>query len=169
MTVLSVDRDPVALTITIVSEFDAPATRVWQVWADPRQLERWWGPPAFPATVVDHDLTPGGRVSYYMTGTGGERYHGWWRVLAVDPPHLLEFEDGYAHESGQPNDDLPTASIVVRLTAATAATAVKTRMTMISRFASIADMERAIAMGQDEGVAIAVGQIDAVLAAPTKP
>src|SRR5712691_5615290 len=68
MTVLAVDRDPVALTLTIVSEFDAPATRVWQVWADPRQLERWWGPPTYPATVVDHDLTPGGRVTYYMTG-----------------------------------------------------------------------------------------------------
>jgi uncharacterized protein YndB with AHSA1/START domain len=165
MTVLSVDRDPVALTITIVSEFDASAARVWQVWADPRQLEQWWGPPTYPATVVDHDLTPGGRVTYYMTGPDGEQYHGWWRVLTVDPPHSLEIEDGYAHESRQPNDDLPTTSIVVRLTAATAA---KTRMTMSSRFASIADMERAIAMGQVEGVALAVGQIDAVLAAPTK-
>src|SRR5215216_1856932 len=94
MTVLAVDRDPVALTLTIVSEFDAPAARVWQVWADPRQLERWWGPPTYPATVVDHDLTPGGRVTYYMTGPDGEKYHGWWQVIAVDPPHSLEIEDG---------------------------------------------------------------------------
>lgn len=165
MTVLSVDRDPVALTITIVSEFDAPVVRVWQVWADPRQLEAWWGPPTYPATVVDHDLQPGGRVTYYMTGPDGQQYHGWWRVIAVDPPHSLEIEDGYAHESGTPNDDLPTTSIVVRLTATTP---VKTRVTMTSRFASIADMERAIAMGQDEGVTLAVGQIDTVLAASTK-
>jgi uncharacterized protein YndB with AHSA1/START domain len=166
MTVLAVDRDPVALTLTIVSEFDAPAARVWQVWADPRQLERWWGPSAYPATVVDHDLTPGGRVTYYMTGPDGEKYHGWWRVIAVDPPHSLKFEDGFADESGRPNDDLPTTSIEVRLTASTAA---KSTMTMTSRFASIADMEQVIAMGQDEGMALAVGQIDAVLAAPTKP
>ena len=59
MTVLSVVHDPVALTITIVSEFDAPVARVWEVWADPRQLERWWGPPGFPATVAEHDLIPG--------------------------------------------------------------------------------------------------------------
>ena len=75
MTVLAVERDPVALTFTIVSEFDAPAERVWQVWADPRQLERWWGPPTYPATVVDHDLTPGGWVTYSMTGPDGEKYH----------------------------------------------------------------------------------------------
>src|SRR5437899_2172934 len=120
MTVLAVDRDPVALTLTIVSEFDAPAARVWQVWADPRQLERWWGPPSYPATVVDHDLIPGGRVTYYMTGPDDEKYHGWWRVIAVDPPHSLEIEDGFADDSGRPNDDLPTTSIEVRLTAATA-------------------------------------------------
>ena len=61
---------------------------------------------------------------------------------------------------------LPTTSIEVRLTAATVA---RTRMTMTSRFASIADMEQIIAIGQDEGMARAVGQIDAILAAPTRP
>ena len=102
MTVLAVNRDPVALTLTIVSEFDAPVARVWQVWADPRQLERWWGPPTYSATVVDHDLTPGGRVTYYMTGPNGQKYHGWWRVIAVDAPNSLEIEDGFADDSGRP-------------------------------------------------------------------
>lgn len=163
MTVISVDRDPVALTLTIVSEFDAPRPRVWQVWADPRQLERWWGPPGYPATVVDHDLTPGGRVTYYMTGPDGETYHGWWRVIAVDPPHSLTIEDGFADGGGQPNDDLPTTCIEVRLIATATATA-KTTMTMTSRFDSISDMEQIIAIGQDEGVTLALGQIDAILA-----
>ena len=36
MTVIAVDRDLAALTLTIVSEFGAPVERVWQVWADPR-------------------------------------------------------------------------------------------------------------------------------------
>ena len=45
MTVISIDKDPGAMTMTIVAEFDAPARRVWEVWANPRQLEKWWGPP----------------------------------------------------------------------------------------------------------------------------
>jgi uncharacterized protein YndB with AHSA1/START domain len=165
MTVVAVDLDPVALTLTIVSEFDAPAARVWQVWADPRQLERWWGPPPFTATVVDHDLTPGGRVTYSMRGPDREQHHGWWRVIAVDPPHSLDFEDGFADASGRPSDDLPITSIEVRLTAATAST---TRMTITSRFASIADMERIIETGTDEGMALAARQIDAIVAAPVR-
>jgi uncharacterized protein YndB with AHSA1/START domain len=158
MTVLAVDRDPVALTLTIVSEFDAPAERLWEVWADPRQLERWWGPPTYPATVVDHDLTRGGRVTYYMTGPDGQQYHGWWRIISVDAPRFLEFEDGFADDSAQPK--LPTTSIEVRLATATPD---KTTMTITSRFASIADMEKLRAIGQEEGTTLAVGQIDAVL------
>jgi uncharacterized protein YndB with AHSA1/START domain len=162
MTVLAVNRDPVALTLTIVSEFDAPVARVW---ADPRQLERWWchRPTPRPSSTT---TSPGGRVTYYMTEPNGEKHHGWWRVIAVDAPNSLEIEDGFADDSGRPNDDLPTTSIEVRLIAATAA---RTRMTMTSRFASIADMEQIVATGTDEGMALAVGQIDAILVAPTRP
>ena len=82
MTVPSVRKDPEALTMTITAELDATVERAWQLWADPRQLERWWGPPTYPATVVDDELATGGRVTYFMTGparkkvpTGGRT---WW-------------------------------------------------------------------------------------------
>lgn len=67
MTVTEVHKDRDALTMTVAAELDAGIERAWQLWADPRQLERWWGPPMYPATFVDHDLTPGGRATYYMT------------------------------------------------------------------------------------------------------
>ena len=63
MTVNAVRKDPEALAMTLDAEFDATPERVWQLWADPRQLERWWGPPAYPATVDSHDLRSGGASS----------------------------------------------------------------------------------------------------------
>ena len=45
MSVTDVDKNIDALTMTITAEFDADAERLWELWADPRQLERWWGPP----------------------------------------------------------------------------------------------------------------------------
>jgi uncharacterized protein YndB with AHSA1/START domain len=71
MTVTDIRKDPTALSMTVESEWDAPVARVWQLWADPRKLERWWGPPTYPATVVEHDLRSGGKVSYFMTGPEG--------------------------------------------------------------------------------------------------
>jgi uncharacterized protein YndB with AHSA1/START domain len=88
MTVVSTQTDTEALTLTFVAEFDASVERVWQMWQDPRQLERWWGPPTWPATFDRHDFVQGGRSSYYMTGPEGEKARGWWVTTSshhVDP------------------------------------------------------------------------------------
>jgi uncharacterized protein YndB with AHSA1/START domain len=160
MTVTSVHKDPETLTLTIVSEFDAPIERVWQVWDDPRQLERWWGPPTYPATVVDHELRAGGSVTYFMTGPGGDKAGGWWRVLAVEPPRRLEFEDGFADEAGAPAPDMPVT--IVRVTLDEQAER-RTRMEIASTFPSSEAMEQLISMGMDEGMKEALGQIDDLL------
>ncbi|MGH2684038.1 MAG: SRPBCC family protein, partial [Actinomycetota bacterium] len=115
MTVTSIEKDPAALTMTITSHFDAPVDRVWQLWADPRQLERWWGPPTYPATVEQHDLVPGGTVTYFMTGPEGDKSRGWWRVEAVEAPRRLAFVDGFADDAGKPNLDMPTTTTQVTI------------------------------------------------------
>ena len=71
MTVTNVHKDPEALTMAITVHLDAPVERAWQLWVDPRQLDRWWGPPGYPATFVDHELTIGSRITYYMTSPRG--------------------------------------------------------------------------------------------------
>ena len=111
MSVTSVEKDFDRLTLVVVADFDASPERVWQLWADPRKLERWWGPPSYPATVQQYDLTPGGDVSYFMTGPEGEKYHGWWRVTSVNPPKSLEFRDGFADQDGNPAADMPTTTV----------------------------------------------------------
>ena len=95
MTVTAVHKDPDALTMTLIAEFDASPERVWQLWADPRQLERWWGPPEYPATFTRHELTPGSRVEYYMTGPEGDTPMGYWTILDVEPPNHLRAVDGF--------------------------------------------------------------------------
>jgi len=160
MSVTNVSKDPERLTLEVVAEYDASAERVWQVWSDPRQLEKWWGPPTYPATVVDHDLTPGGKVAYYMTGPEGDLYRGWWRVVDAQPPRVLVIEDGFADAEGKPAD-MPV--VIMRMELADRAGGGVT-MTMLSTFPSLEAMEQLVAMGMDEGIRLAVGQIDAILA-----
>jgi uncharacterized protein YndB with AHSA1/START domain len=158
--VTSIEKNPETRTMTITAEFTAPVDRVWQVWDDPRQLERWWGPPTYPATVLDHDLSPGGTVAYLMTGPEGDKHRGWWRVLAVDAPHRLEFEDGFADDAGKPNDDLPITTTRVTLNPLADG---GTRMAIESTFPSVEAMEQMLGMGMEEGIREAVGQIDPLL------
>jgi uncharacterized protein YndB with AHSA1/START domain len=165
MTVTSVHNDPQATTMTIRAEFDAPIGRVWQMWDNPRLLERWWGPPTYPATVVDHDLSPGGRVTYFMTGPDGDRPRGWWRVLAVEAPYRLEFEDGFADEAGIPNPAMPTLTVRVALTDQDGA---RTAMVVETTFPSREAMEQILAMGAEEGMTSAIAQIDELLRAEVR-
>jgi len=161
MTVTSVDKDLASVSLRLVADFDAPIDRVWDLWADPRKLERWWGPPTYPATVQEHDLSPGGGVAYYMTGPEGDRHHGWWRVTSVDAPTSLEFTDGFANEDGTPKADMPVTTVRMQLFEHDGGT----RMELRSDFASKEEMEQLMSMGMDEGLREAVGQMDALLAA----
>jgi uncharacterized protein YndB with AHSA1/START domain len=160
MTVKDVEKDPATLTMVVTAEFDAPVERVWQLWADPRQLERGWGPPTYPATVVDHDLVPGGTVSYYMTGPEGDKHRGWWRILTVDAPRSLEVQDGFADDTGRPNPDMPSMTIRVVLSEEGGVTQVVTTTT----FPSLEAMDQLLNMGMEEGLRAAMAQMDEILA-----
>jgi uncharacterized protein YndB with AHSA1/START domain len=161
MSVVSVEKDFDSLSLILVAEFDAPIERVWQLWADPRQLERWWGPPTHPSTVEKHHLAPGGEVTYVMTGPRGEQSRGWWRVRSVDPPTALEFTDGFANRDGTPNPDTPTTAVRVRLTEHDGGTRMDLRFTFDSR----EHMERLERGGAFEVFPQSVGQMDPLLAA----
>jgi uncharacterized protein YndB with AHSA1/START domain len=157
--ITSVNTDYDNLTITLIADFDAAIERVWDLWSDPRKLERWWGPPTDPATFETHDLSPGGEATYVMTGPHGAT-RGAWRVTAVDPPTSLEFTDAFADADGNPIADTPVTTIRVRLTERVGGT----RMEMQLTFKSREDMQKLISTGIVEGLRQAVAQIDGLLA-----
>ncbi len=165
MPVTNVVKDAESRTLTITARFDAPIDRVWQLWSDPRQLERWWGPPTYPATVTEHDLTPGGSVAYAMTGPEGDTHGGWWRIRAVDPPRGLEFEDGFADADGTASPDMPTAVVRVALSEVAGG---GTQMDITTEWATVEAMERMLARGMDTGMTAAIGQIDELLGLPAR-
>lgn len=163
MTVVSTEKDPQSLTLTIVAEFDASAERVWDVWENPRKLERWWGPPGWPATFTRHDFTVGGESRYHMTGPTGETHGGFWQMLAIDKPNRIDFLNGLAGADGEPDPSMPAASGFVTLEEVGG----RTRMTAVTRFLDVAQMETMLAMGMAEGMTMAVGQIDGLLVSAT--
>ena len=159
MAALESYKDGKELTLMFVAEFDAGVDRVWQVWEDPRRLERWWGPPTWPATFEQYDFVVGGHARYHMTGPEGQKSRGWWTITAIEAPHRLEFDDGFADDNGEPAASPPPLHITVTLEALETGT----RMTMVGRFSSAEHFEQVLAMGGQEGMLAALGQIDGLL------
>jgi uncharacterized protein YndB with AHSA1/START domain len=160
MPLTDVHSDAEALTLTVTGEYPVPVERLWAAYADPRQLEKFWGPQEWPATFTRHDMAAGGRAAYYMTGPDGERVHGWWRFLAVEPVRRFEVEDGFAHDDGTPNEAMPSMRMVYTFES----TAAGSRFTSVTYFPSHEAMEQLVAMGMLEGLRSALGQLDDVVA-----
>lgn len=160
MPITSVTKDVDALTMEVVADFTASAERLWNAYADPRQIEKFWGPPTWPATFYRHDLFPGGRSHYTMSGPDGERSSGYWEFLAVDPGRSFEVLDGFADADGVPNSEMPA----MRMTFVFETTDSGSRLTTTTYFPSFEALETLLGMGMEEGMRGAMGQIDAVLA-----
>jgi uncharacterized protein YndB with AHSA1/START domain len=159
MTVIETTKNPTELRLTVVAEFAASPDQVWDVWKDARVLERWWGPPAYPATFTRHDFTVGGESRYFMTGPDGDTPHGWWRMFVIDEPRRLEFSNGLAGDDGEPQPGVEPMGAHVTFEPVEGGT----RMTTVSEFIDEAQMEMMIAMGMAEGMTQAIGQIDELL------
>jgi uncharacterized protein YndB with AHSA1/START domain len=158
MPLTSVTKDAATLSLTVVGDYPVPRERLWDAFADPRQLERFWGPPFAPATFTRHDFKVGGRAEYFLTGPKGERWSGSWKFTAVNPPSSFEALDG---DDNADDENMPAAMMFVF-----EATSTGSRMTCVTTFASVEAMEQTIP-GMEEGLRAAMPQLDAVLVEPS--
>lgn len=160
MPVTSIEKDLDALTMTIVADFAASRTRLWEAYTDPRQIEKFWGPEGWPATFTRHDVYPGGRSAYVMRGPDGQESAGFWEFLNVDPGHSFEVRDGFADADGNENTDMPS----MRMVFVFEDTEGGSRLVTTTYFGSLDQLEQLLGMGMEEGTASAMSQIDDVLA-----
>lgn len=159
MPVTDVEHDPDGPSLTIVADFAAPVSRVWELYTDARQLEKVFGPPGHPATFVEHAVEPGGVSKYFMTGEDGERYHGMWNVINADEGILISFEDFFTDENFEPLEGMP----VSQNTYTFAENEDGTRAAYVTTFESADALQQVLDMGGVEGATAAIDQIDGFL------
>lgn len=62
------------MRITNTRVFAAPREVLFDLFADPEQLEHWWGPEGFTNTFEQFDFEPGGAWRFTMHGPDGTDY-----------------------------------------------------------------------------------------------
>jgi uncharacterized protein YndB with AHSA1/START domain len=89
--------------VEVTRTFDAPIDRVWQAWADPAEVMKWWGPQGFTCPVAEVDLRPGGRALVAMRAPaeyGGGDLYSTWNFTAVEPGARLMYVFNFADPNG---------------------------------------------------------------------
>ena len=57
--------------VVIERTVDAPADLIWQLWTDPEQFKKWYGPQGFTIPVAEMDMRVGGKRLICMVSPDG--------------------------------------------------------------------------------------------------
>ena len=78
----------------------APPERLFDLWTQPKQLVKWWGPEGYDVPRYELDLRPGGRWRTTMHPPGGKprRVGGVYRV--IERPRRLVFTWAWDRDDG---------------------------------------------------------------------
>ncbi len=148
--------EPGKQEIFITREFDAPCELVHRAFTDPKLIVQWLGPREMSMRLDTFEPHSGGRYRYIHTDLAGHEFgfHGVFHE--VSPERIIQtFEFEGLPENGQVS--LETAQFE-------SLPGGRTRITMHSIYASVADRDGMIQSGMERGVTEGYERLDALLA-----
>ncbi len=81
--------------------FDVPIDVMYEMWTDPRHIEKWMPPTGFEMKILHGETKPGSSVFYIMTGPNVKMY-GTVFYDAFEKPHTIRSRQQFSDEHGNP-------------------------------------------------------------------
>jgi len=149
-------------TLVFTKTLHAPRELVFAMFKNPENLEKWWGPEHWPATIKSFDFTPGGVWHYYMTGPDGTKAWGKATFEEIDEPNSITYFDAFSDENGNIDESLPQAKSTITFSETDGQT---TLLTITGTYKTVDEAKKVIAMGMVEGLTDTLGQLERLLVA----
>lgn len=145
--------------LTLTRTFGAPRELVFAAFSQCEHLQHWWGPSGWTLPVCEMDFRPGGAWYYCMGGPHGETSCGLMTYHEIVEPERIVATDGFADEQGNLLEEMPS----MRNTLIFSERDGKTTLTNRVQFASVAELEKVLAMGMMEGITETFERLDIYL------
>ena len=85
---------PLDREIILSRVIDAPRNLVYAAWADPEQIQQWFGPAGMEIETREINLAPGGVWRFDMIAPDGTRYDSRMVFIRMEPLALIEAVHG---------------------------------------------------------------------------
>lgn len=157
-------KDLAKKQLVITREFEAPLEMVWRAWTEAELLDQWWAPKPWKTHTVSMDFKNGGRWHYYMMGPDGSKHYCLADYSNIVPNKSYNATDAFCDEKGIVNTEHPNMQWKNSFSETAHGTLVLIEIT----FKEIADMEKIIEMGFEQGFTMAHGNLDEYLKAQFK-
>ncbi len=147
--------------VVITRVFDAPARLLFEAYAKPEHVKRWFGPRGWPLTLVEMDFRLGGKFRFGMTGpdgAAGPPFGG--EYLEIVPDRKIVYDNAFEAPGS------PTMVVTVTYDEVPGAPGERPRTTMTIRtvFESVAMMDEYVGVGMVEGYNSALDQLEELMA-----
>lgn len=148
-------------TVEVKREFAADIDMVWEAWTNSAILDQWWAPKPYVTKTKSMDFRAGGAWIYAMVGPADETH--WCRndYKTVTTQQNFSAVDAFCDENGTINTDLPRTEWNNTFIPGDESTTVH----IITRYETLADLEKIIEMGFQQGFSMALQNLDQYLEA----
>jgi uncharacterized protein YndB with AHSA1/START domain len=134
--------------------FDAPRASLWDAFADPEKLAKWWGPHGWETTIKTFEFRPQGTWHYGMKCVDenqGEFFgqESWGKAIfsEIEEPEKIVYKDAFADADGNTNDTMPVGVTTIEFSENDG----KTRVMSRTKYDKPEELEAVTNMGMEEG------------------
>ena len=96
------DVNKATKTVTIVREFDAELSLVWDAFTKKEILDQWWAPKPYASKTKVLDFKVGGRRFYSMVSPEGQERWVIQKYTSISPKTNFKFFNAFADENENP-------------------------------------------------------------------
>lgn len=146
--------------LTIAREFAAGRQLVWDCHTKQELLDQWFAPKGLTTQTKHMDFRERGYWHYAMITPDEQRFWNRLDYLTIDPIDTYTAMDGFCDEAGVVNPDMPRSQWIVTFADASD----RTLVTTVVQYASSDDLQKAIDMGLEGGMASTLERLDELLA-----
>ena len=147
--------------VSVTREFAAPLAKVWAAWTQSELLDQWWAPKPWKTKTKKMEFKVGGHWLYAMLGPEGEEH--WCRAdfKSISPNKSFIVSEGFCDPNGKITTDFPIAYWHCQFSESSNKTIVQIEIS----YDSLADLEKYMELGFQEGFTSALGNLDELFAA----
>ena len=146
-------------TIHIKREFNASLELIWDTWTKPELLDQWWGPKPWRTETKTMDFRKGGCWLYAMVSPEGEKHWSKSSYISIENQKSFSSKDGFCDENGAINPTFPQNlwenNFIPKEN--------NVLVDIVLTYDTLADLEKNIEMGFEDGMTIDFQQLDELL------
>lgn len=151
--------DKTTNTVLVNKEFAANLSMVWDAFTKQEILDQWWAPKPWSSRTKFMDFTEGGRRFYAMVSPEGQEHWSIQKFSSISPRTNIQYSNAFSDKDEQIDEAMPNSNWDVNFRERNGVTTVS----IVIKFKTLADLEKIVQMGFNEGFTATLNQMEKML------